>query len=175
MAPGGALLHGYLDVRMCTLSLMSTLQGLLQSHEKVETEVKAYNSEVDGLKALSRKIVESSFSVPPTLVSAGEGSGCMRRRMGEGMEMGGGRGWEGGLKGKWREHFIIVHLHVGYVQKHELRGLMCSALGQNQQMDLLDMFICMMTICCFIIIIIILQGPPWANESCGGGCRRGTG
>ena len=35
----------------------------------METEVKAYTSEVDRLKTLSKKIVESSFSVLPTLVS----------------------------------------------------------------------------------------------------------
>ena len=45
-------------------------QSLLLNHEKVETEVKAYSSDVDGLKALSRKIVDTSFGVPPTLVSA---------------------------------------------------------------------------------------------------------
>ena len=66
----------FINVVLCVFAGSSSLmwpcvclQGLLQSHEKVETEVKAYNSEVDRLKTLSRKIVESSFSLPPTLVS----------------------------------------------------------------------------------------------------------
>ena len=68
----------FINVVLCVFAGSSSLmwpcvclQGLLQSHEKVETEVKAYNSEVDRLKTLSRKIVESSFSLPPTLVSVG--------------------------------------------------------------------------------------------------------
>ena len=34
------------------------IQSILQSHEKVENEVKAYSSEIERLKELSRKVIE---------------------------------------------------------------------------------------------------------------------
>ena len=34
-------------------------QTLLQSHERMETEVKAYNSEIERLKEMSRKVFEN--------------------------------------------------------------------------------------------------------------------
>jgi spectrin beta len=38
----------------------NSAQTLLESHERVETEVKAYNSEIDRLKEMSRKVFEKS-------------------------------------------------------------------------------------------------------------------
>ena len=38
----------------------NSAQTLLQSHERVENEVKAYNSELERLKELSRKLFERS-------------------------------------------------------------------------------------------------------------------
>ena len=43
-------------------------QSILQSHEKVEKEVKAYSSEIDRLKELSRKVIEVSPAVFVSLI-----------------------------------------------------------------------------------------------------------
>ena len=59
----------FINVALCVFAGSSSESVWRVCLQKVETEVKAYNSEVDRLKTLSRKIVESSFSLPPTLVS----------------------------------------------------------------------------------------------------------
>ena len=38
--------------------MLYIFQSILQSHEKVENEVRAYSSEIDRLKELSRKVIE---------------------------------------------------------------------------------------------------------------------
>ena len=43
-------------------------QSLLQSHEKVEAEIRTYSSEIDRLKELSKKVIEGA-SVAPAFVS----------------------------------------------------------------------------------------------------------
>ena len=39
-------------------------QSLLQSHEKVDTEIKTYNSEIERLKELSKKVIEGASTTP---------------------------------------------------------------------------------------------------------------
>ena len=43
-------------------------QSLLQSHEKVEGEIRSYSTEVDRLKELSKKVIEGA-TVAPSFVS----------------------------------------------------------------------------------------------------------
>lgn len=50
----------YLDSGMCSFSYK---QSLLKSHEKVETEVRAFCSEVDRVKELSRKVTDGATSL----------------------------------------------------------------------------------------------------------------
>ena len=44
------------------------VQSLLKSHEKAESEIRSYSSEIDRLKELSRKVIEGSTSALPHYV-----------------------------------------------------------------------------------------------------------
>ncbi len=53
----------YASERVFTLCIhIIYMQGLLENHERVESEVKTYSTEIERLKQFSRKVIEGSSS-----------------------------------------------------------------------------------------------------------------